>query len=90
MKLTELLATREQELLQEIESLEKVEQSLKECRDELEALKKAQEVCLDNGDLSSPKTPLLPQASVNPASVDVSDLLLLKHDFDAKFASLPN
>ena len=83
MKLTELLATREQELLQEIESLEKVEQSLKECRDELEALKKAQEVCLN-------KTPLLPQASVNPASVDVSDLLLLKHDFDAKFASLPN
>ena len=74
MKLAELLAHREQELIKEIESLEQVEQSLNECREELDALRQAQEVVLN-------KTPLLEPAK----NADVSDLLLLRQEWEQKF-----
>lgn len=77
MKLTELLAQREQELLAEIESLEKVEITLKECRNELDALRQAQDVVIN-------KTPLLTPAT-NKAEPDVSDLLLLRDEWEKKF-----
>ena len=80
MKLTELLATREQELLKEIASLEKVEQSLKGCRDELDAVRQSQEIVLN-------KTPLLkPGVDMAEPSV-VSDILLLREEFDRKYAT---
>ena len=74
MKLTELLAKREQELLQEIDSLEKVELTLKECREELEAVRQAQGVSVPSHNLLKVKE-----------EPDVSDLLLIKEEFERKF-----
>ena len=87
MKLTELLAAREKELISEITEMEKVEVTLNEYRHELEVLRKAQGVVLD-------ETPLLPsKVEAEPIverqqGIDVSDLTLLKQDWERKFASL--
>ena len=87
MKLTELLAAREKELISEITEMEKVEVTLNEYRHELEVLRKAQGVVLD-------ETPLLPsKVEAEPIverqqGIDVSDLTLLKQDWERKFASI--
>ena len=76
MNLNDYLVKREQELLQEIENLERVELSLKECRDELQRVR---------GCLSSvpPSNPL----NEKPKT-DVSDLLLIKEEFERKFGNV--
>ena len=89
MKLTELLAQREKELVAEITELEKAEATLNEYRHELEVLRKALGVVLD-------ETPLLPsEVQADPivernqaTGIDVSDLTLLKQDWERKFAAL--
>ena len=77
MKLTELLATREQELLQEIESLQQVEQSLKECREELDSVRKAQTAV----DMAEPENRTADEPAV------IADLLMLRQEFDQKYGT---
>ena len=70
-----------------LQRLEKVEATLNEYRHELEVLRKALGVVLD-------ETPLLPsKVEAEPIverqqGIDVSDLTLLKQDWERKFASL--
>lgn len=75
MNLNDYLVQREQELLQEIENLEKVELSLKERKDELQRVRG----CLSSVPSSNPL-----EVRTNK-EVDVSDLLLAREEFDRKF-----
>ena len=79
MKITELLAQREQELITEIEEMEKVEVVLNECRHELEVLRKAQGVVLDETPLlEASKAPDETPKAESKTNADVADSSCLR------------
>ena len=82
MKLNQILAERRQELIEEIESLEKVEQSLADARAELESIDLAVEVIEQKQHL------LAPAKEVKKTDVDVSDLTLMRQEFESKYGNL--
>ena len=82
MKLNQILAERRQELIEEIESLEKVEQSLADARAELESIDLAVEV------IEQKQLMLAPAKEEKKTDVDVSDLTLMRQEFESKYGNL--
>ena len=82
MKLNQILAERRQELIEEIESLEKVEQSLADARAELESIDLAVEV------IEQKQLILAPAKEEKKTDVDVSDLTLMRQEFESKYGNL--